>query len=187
MERKVKFFIVYFVGFGAFFGYGILTHEDTAIARMQTWSSSTPYKVVLSYPKTLPVQQQGRLGAFYSCMLNYGGVGKRHPTISPNNINEQLQIELGDHTKIEFGVNATEAYTFNFELYDSKGQYLDASNLYVINCDIRLLDKPDSDMHCERRLLGNYIRPVCTYSPNQSGQERQQDSASSTKNRSSGD
>uniref|UniRef100_A0A486XF23 Uncharacterized protein n=1 Tax=Rheinheimera sp. BAL341 TaxID=1708203 RepID=A0A486XF23_9GAMM len=76
-------------------------------------------------------------------------------------------MRIGDDVKMHLEVNSIEAYRFKFTIFDNKRKVVTGTNLYAINCDIRLLDKPDSDMHCEDHILGNHVRPVCAYRPEQ--------------------
>lgn len=169
MELRVKSAILVFAGISIFMGYGLITHEDTAISRFDSWEINTPYRVVVSYPQHLPVNPTGKLGAFYVCMKTFPLVGERWITTPTADVDEQLEIVLADQTQVKLGVNAVEASTFSFDLFSHDGKIVDHSDRYAINCDIRLLDKQESDMHCEDKLIGNSIRPVCTYRPSAGG------------------
>ncbi|WP_019677697.1 hypothetical protein [Arsukibacterium perlucidum] len=148
-------------------GYGIITSEDKAIYRLKEWTPDTHYRVLEIYPQNAQVPKTGRLGAFYSCLTFYQRGIDRSVTTPITAINESFEIRVDEDIVIDFGVNGVEAYSFDFLIYGKKREIISGTDIYAVNCDIRLLDKPDSDMHCEDRLLGNSIRPVCTYRPEQ--------------------
>ena len=151
-------------------GYSLLAErDDSAISRLNSWKSTTLYKAVVFYPDDLPVAKQGELGAFHTCIQNYANLSERGITTPISDIKERLDIQLADRTVIHLAVNSTEAYRFYFYTYNEKAEIQNKTNQYAINCDIRLLDKPESDMHCEDKLIGNSIRPVCTYRPSAGG------------------
>lgn len=148
-----------------FAGYGFITNEDKAIYRLKEWTPDTRYRVSEIYPPNALVPKTGRLGAFYSCLTFYQRGKDRGVTTPITAINESFEIRVDEDIKIDFGVNGVEAYSFDFLIYNKAREIISGTDIYAINCDIRLLDKPGSDMHCEDRLLGNHVRPVCTYRP----------------------
>ena len=148
-----------------FASYGLVTNEDKAIYRLKEWTPDTRYQVLEIHPTNAQVPNIGRLGAFYSCLALYPSGISRGVSTPITDINERFEIKVGEDIEMRFGVNYVEAYRFKFTIFDNKGKVITGTNIYAINCDIRLLDKPESDMHCEDRLLGNHIRPVCTYRP----------------------
>lgn len=165
MQLRLKIAVGICALIGAHFIYSFFTYEDKAIAHMNTWSYVTQYEVSYIHPKDAPVPPKGKLGAFYSCMQTYAGLGSRKITTPITKLSEQLKIKIGDDTEASFSVNGVEAFQFNFMILNNEKEIITGTNNYAINCDIRLLNKPISDMHCEDRLLGNSIRPVCTYRP----------------------
>lgn len=167
-KLKLNIIIGYIVLVAFLFVYIVLTtSEDHDILRIQSWSAESSYVVERVEPENLSIPITGRLGAFYSCLTKYGGLGTRRITRPNNGIEEWLVLRLEDRTKIDILMNAMEGFSFNLTLYDQNNTIVGASQLYAINCDMELLGKPDSDMHCEDKVLGNEIRPVCTYRPQQ--------------------
>ena len=150
-----------------FAGYGIITNEDKAIYRLKDWTTDTRYRVLEIHPPNALVPKTGRLGAFYSCLTFYQRGIDRSVTAPITAINERLRIKVLEDIEMSLGVNEVEAYRFNYSILNERRDIISGTYIYAINCDIRLLDKPDSDMHCEDRLLGNSVRPVCTYRPEQ--------------------
>lgn len=164
---KIVVVVGFFVCFGVFFVYNVLTHKDPHIQHIKSFSRDTTYIVERVKPENMQIPQSGRLGALYSCLTKYGALGSRKMTRPNNGIEEWIILRLDDRTKVDILINAMEGFQFGFELYDKNNEYLGGSSRYAINCDMELLNKPDSDMHCEDKVLGNEIRPVCTYRPQQ--------------------
>lgn len=169
------------VGFGKalviFFGVSVFAFGIFAIIPEKDWeprikhlkklSADTTFAAERIEPEYLPIQSTGRLGAFYSCLTKYGGLGSRRMTRPNNGIEEWVILKLQDNTRLDIRINNGEAFFFSLKLYDKNNTLQAGSDLYAINCDMELLNKSDSDMHCEDKVLGNEIRPVCTYRPQQ--------------------
>ena len=115
MQLRLKIAVVICALIGAHFIYSFFSYEDKAIVHMNTWSHDTPYEVIDVFPKDAPLPLQGKLGAFYTCMQSYAGIGERKLTTPITEVEERLEIQVGD-TEINFGVNGVEAYRFIFNI-----------------------------------------------------------------------
>lgn len=168
-DKLIKAFVVCWVfSIGGFFIYGTITDKgkDSRIRHIKKISSDTTFVVERLYPDTLTLPvTSGRLGAFYSCLENYKHISSRRPSKPTDGNEDRAILKLQDKTLLDIRINAREGFFFSLELYDKNNSRYAGSSVYTINCDMALLGKPDSDMHCEDKLLGNEIRPVCTYRP----------------------
>lgn len=145
--------------------YGILTREDTVIDKLKSWSSESRFEVKRLYPDELSVLPKGNLGVFHKCLTMYVSDGYRGGYLPSTGNAERVIIKLEDNTELDLSVNSTEVLSFVIIPHDLYGSAIGSSNVYKVSCDIRLLNKPESDMYCEDKLIGNLIRPVCTYRP----------------------
>ena len=168
------------VGFGkalvVFFGVSVFAFGIFAIIPEKDWeprikhlkklSADTTFVTERTYPDSLALPvKSGRLGAFYSCLLHY-----RHDRRSSKPISrkgERVIFKLEDNTRLSISINSNEGFVVKLDMYDKNNSFYAGSDLYGINCNMELLNKPDSDMYCEDKVLGNEIRPVCTYRPQQ--------------------
>lgn len=165
MKMYQKLALVVWVVIFGFGIYGFFTREDTAIHKLKSWSSKSNYTVKQKHSDILSVPLEGNLGVFYNCLTTYVSDGYKGGHLPDTGNYWELIIKLDDNTDVNFTVNSTEVLSFIIIPRDLYGSAIDASNTYRVSCDIRLLNKPDSDMHCEDKVLGNKIRPVCTYRP----------------------
>lgn len=160
--------ICWVLSIGGIFIYGIITAktEDAEILHLKKVSTATTFVTERLDPDflILPVAT-GRLGAFYSCLKQYRYT--RYSSKPGDGKEERVILKLQDNTRLDIRINRMEAYGFTLRLYDENNLRYVGSDIYGINCDMELLNKPDSDMYCEDKLLGNEIRPVCTYRPQQ--------------------
>jgi hypothetical protein len=141
--------------------------EDTVILRLQNWSEETSFQMVRKKPVSLSIPVNGNLGAFYNCMSRYFDGSERNLGLPVTGKPGSFSLELEENTVIEIGFVSTQAGSFTIYIHDTLGKITRASRRYSISCDHRLLNKPDTDMHCEDKVIGNAIRPVCTYRPQQ--------------------
>lgn len=165
MKMYQKLALVVWVVIFGFGIYGFFTREDTAIHKLKSWSSKSNYTVKQKHSDILSVPLEGNLGVFYNCLTTYVSDSYKGGHLPDTGNYWELIIKLDHNTDVNFTVNSTEVLSFIIIPRDLYGSAIDASNTYRVSCDIRLLNKPDSDMHCEDKVLGNKIRPVCTYRP----------------------
>lgn len=168
MDLKERFaflfaLVVVLVGGLAF----IFRGEDSVIHRLQHWSAETSFQVTRKEPGNLLIPMKGTLGAFYKCMSRYFDGSERNLGLPVTGKPGYFSLALDENTEMKIGFVATQAGSFTIYTRDSSGKLTGASRRYAISCDHRLLNKLESDMHCVDKVVGNEIRPVCTYQPKQ--------------------
>ncbi|WP_296296189.1 hypothetical protein [Rheinheimera sp.] len=141
--------------------------EDTVILRLQNWSTETSFQVARKEPESLSIPSKGNLGAFYKCMSRYFDGSERNSGLPVTGRPGYFSLVLDENTEMKIGFVSTQAGSFTIYTRDSSGKITGASLRYAISCDHRLLNTPESDMHCVDKVIGNEIRPVCTYQPKQ--------------------
>lgn len=145
----------------------IFRGEDSVIHRMQHWSAETSFQVARKEPEKLSIPLKGKLGAFYKCISRYFDGSQRNSGLPVTGRPGYFSLALDENTEMKIGFVSTQASSFTIYTRDSSGKITGASRRYAISCDHRLLNTPESDMHCVDKVIGNEIRPVCTYQPKQ--------------------
>lgn len=84
--------------------------------------------------------QRGHLGEMYNCLREFKWSSKRKPK-SPNDVAIGKWLELKTlHYVIRMKVSAGEAYIIEIKQVNDKGEEINSSNSYAVNCDLALLN-----------------------------------------------
>ncbi|GAB2928833.1 hypothetical protein GCM10027181_29660 [Rheinheimera gaetbuli] len=106
----------------------------------QELTPDSHYTVLEQYHVKHEFEQRGNLGAMYSCLREYKWSSKRKPK-SPNDvaIGKWLKLKLLNYV-LRMKISEGEAYMIEFTEVDNKGNEVESSNSYSVNCDLSLLN-----------------------------------------------